>query len=192
MNFASTLLLALAMSTDAFAVAVGKGAALHKPRFTEAMRVGLIFGTIEAITPLIGWLLGRVAAPYIESWDHWVAFVLLLALGAHMIWRSLHAAPPSATDTPCVHRGRQGFWALALAGLATSIDAMAVGVSLAFIDASIIPTSVMIGLATMIMVTLGIMLGRVLKRLVGHWAECAGGVILILVGLSILYEHLGR
>lgn len=191
MNFASTLLLALAMSTDAFAVAVGKGAALHKPRLTEAMRVGLIFGLVEAITPLIGWLLGRAAAPYIERWDHWVAFALLLALGMHMIWRSFHPAVPSTSEA-CVRRGRQSFWALALAGLATSIDAMAVGVSLAFIDASIVSTSVMIGLATMTMVTLGVMLGRVLKRLAGHWAECAGGVILILVGLSIVYEHVAH
>ncbi|CAM4173497.1 manganese efflux pump MntP family protein [Kerstersia similis] len=190
MNFASTLLLALAMSTDAFAVAVGKGAALHKPRLTEAMRVGLIFGVVEAITPLIGWLLGRAAAPYIESWDHWVAFGLLLMLGAHMIWRSLQPAESGAGDEACARRGRQSVWALALAGLATSIDAMAVGISLAFIDASIVSTSVMIGLATMVMVTLGIMLGRVLKRLVGRWAELAGGVILILVGLSIVYEHL--
>ncbi|MGI4857753.1 MAG: manganese efflux pump MntP, partial [Janthinobacterium lividum] len=76
MNIASTLLLALAMSTDAFAAAVGKGAALRKPRLREAFKAGVIFGVIEAITPLVGWGLGHAAAPYVMSWDHWLAFGL--------------------------------------------------------------------------------------------------------------------
>jgi len=82
MNIASTLLLAFAMSTDAFAAAVGKGATLHRPRIREALRTGLIFGVIEAITPLVGWALGKAAAPYVASWDHWIAFSLLFVLGA--------------------------------------------------------------------------------------------------------------
>jgi putative Mn2+ efflux pump MntP len=85
MNIASTLLLAFAMSTDAFAAAVGKGATLHRPRIREALRTGLIFGVIEAITPLVGWALGKAAAPYVTSWDHWIAFSLLLVLGVRMI-----------------------------------------------------------------------------------------------------------
>ena len=77
MKLATTVLIALAMSTDAFAAAIGKGSALHKPRFTEALKAGVIFGVIETITPVLGWILGSVAAEYITGWDHWVAFGLL-------------------------------------------------------------------------------------------------------------------
>ncbi|GLX14814.1 hypothetical protein Pstr01_30530 [Pseudomonas straminea] len=85
MSFLSLVLLAFAMSTDAFAAAVGKGASLHKPRFLDALRTGLIFGVIEAITPVIGWFIGQAAASFAEEWDHWIAFTLLLLLGVHMI-----------------------------------------------------------------------------------------------------------
>ncbi|OZI77881.1 manganese efflux pump MntP [Bordetella genomosp. 12] len=185
MNVLSTLVLAFAMSTDAFAAAVSKGAALHKPRFSEALRTGVIFGVIEAITPLIGWALGSLAAKFIADWDHWIAFGMLCVLGFMMIRSGLSAeeedaAPPS----------RHGFWLLAATGFATSIDAMAVGVSLAFIDNNIIVTAITIGLATLIMVTLGVMLGRVLGAMAGKRAEILGGVALIGIGSTILYEHL--
>ena len=85
MNFAATALLSLAMSTDAFAAAVGKGAAQHRPHLREALRTGLIFGVIEGLTPVIGWLLGQLAAPYVSAWDHWIAFVLLGGLGIMMV-----------------------------------------------------------------------------------------------------------
>lgn len=86
MNPISLIFLALAISTDAFAAAIGKGASLHKPYFIEALRTGLIFGVIEAITPVVGWGIGQVATKYVESWDHWIAFTLLLVLGLHMIY----------------------------------------------------------------------------------------------------------
>ena len=89
MNPIALLLLAFSMSTDAFAVAIGKGASLKKPRFLEALRMGLIFGSVEAITPLIGWLIGNVAASYVDSWGHWVAFAVLVALGVHMLYEGL-------------------------------------------------------------------------------------------------------
>jgi putative Mn2+ efflux pump MntP len=143
MNIASTLLLAFAMSTDAFAAAVGKGATLHRPRIREALRTGLIFGVIEAITPLVGWALGKAAAPYVASWDHWIAFSLLFVLGARMV-RSGPSTPTPDVEKPHSH----GFWLLAVTGLATSIDAMAVGAGLAFIDVNILSTAATIGLAT--------------------------------------------
>ena len=99
MNIASTALLALAMSTDAFAAAIGKGTALHRPRWSEALRTGAIFGAIEAITPLIGWALGYAAADFVKSWDHWIAFTLLCLLGIRMIFAAL--------QTPAV-QGRAG------------------------------------------------------------------------------------
>lgn len=186
MQLASTLFLAFAMSTDAFAAAIGKGATLNRPRFADAIRIGALFGLIEAITPVIGWTLGILAAGYIAAWDHWVAFVLLCFLGIDMIRKGLRRAD-DATDAKQPPRSLR---ALVLTAIATSIDAMAVGVSLAFIDVAIIPTAIAIGLATMLMVTIGIMLGRVLGSLAGHRAEIAGGVILIGIGCTILFEHL--
>lgn len=185
MNPFSILLLGFAMSTDAFAAAIGKGAAMSRPRLSQALRAGLIFGGIEAITPLIGWLLGKSASGFIQAWDHWVAFGLLLLLGLHMIWNGVKPESGEPVDTARKH----GFVALALTGFSTSIDALAVGVGLAFVDTPILVVAAVIGLCTFSMVTLGVMLGRVLGDMVGKRAEIIGGVILIGVGAAILYEH---
>ncbi|MDM0003147.1 manganese efflux pump MntP [Variovorax sp. J22G73] len=185
MNITSTILLAFAMSTDAFAAAVGKGAALRKPSWREALRTGLIFGVIEALTPVIGWAAGLAAASYVAKWDHWIAVTLLSVLGLRMIWAGF-GAPDAVDDKP----DRNSFWTLALTGFATSIDAMAVGVGLAFINVNIAWTALAIGLATMTMVTIGVMVGRVLGAVIGKRAEIVGGVVLIGIGFLILYEHL--
>ena len=121
---------AFAMSTDAFAAALGKGMALNRPLFSEALRTGLIFGTIEALTPLAGWAAGSMAADFVRAWDHWIAFGLLVVLGIAMIRKS--TLPDADERTPVA---RHSFWVLAITAFATSIDAMAVGVSLAFIEA---------------------------------------------------------
>lgn len=185
MNPISLFFLAMAMSTDAFAAAVAKGSALHKPRFSQALRTGVIFGAIEAITPLIGWLLGRAASSFVESWDHWIAFTLLLLLGAHMIYNGLQA--DHEEEEKATHHS---FFMLATTAVATSIDALAVGVGLAFINVNILVAAAAIGVATTVMVTAGTLLGRVLGTLAGRRAEMAGGVLLILIGATILYEHL--
>ncbi len=184
----SIFLLALAMSTDAFAAAVGKGAAMDKPRFPEALRAGIIFGTIEGLTPIIGWLLGLTTAKYITAWDHWIAFTLLGVLGLHMIYAGLK--PESEVGAADDTKRKHGFWNLAATGFATSIDAMAVGVGLAFLDVNIGVVALVIGLTTLVMVTLGIMLGRILGTLAGKRAEIIGGILLIGIGSVILYEHL--
>lgn len=186
MNLAATAVLSLAMSTDAFAAAVGKGAALHKPHLREALRTGLIFGIIEGLTPIIGWALGQVAAPYVSAWDHWIAFVLLGLLGLRMIWAGL-SEPEVEVSKPASH----SFWVLAITGFATSIDAMVVGVGLAIMGADIVMTAAAIGLSTLIMVTIGVMLGRVLGVIAGRRAEVVGGILLIGIGCLILYEHIG-
>lgn len=188
MHWVSILLIGIAMSADAFAAAVAKGAAMRKPRFVEALRAGLIFGTIEGLTPVIGWLLGLAAAAYIRAWDHWIAFGLLGLLGLHMIQAGLQ--PESGVDAPGAARRGHGFWGLAATGFATSIDAMVVGMGLAFLDVNIAIVSLVIGLTTLVMVTIGIMLGHVLGTLVGKRAEVLGGVILIAIGAAILIEHL--
>ncbi|MCC8448686.1 manganese efflux pump MntP family protein [Xanthomonas translucens] len=187
MSFLSILLLGIAMSTDAFAAAVGKGAAMRKPLWRDALRAGLIFGCIEALTPVLGWLLGQAAAKYVVAFDHWIAFGLLGTLGVHMIVAGLK---PEAPEDAAAAPKRHGFWNLAATGLATSIDAMAVGVGLAFLDVKIAEVAVVIGLCTLTMVTLGIMLGRVLGTLAGKRAEIVGGALLIAIGSTILYEHL--
>jgi putative Mn2+ efflux pump MntP len=186
MNFAATAALSLAMSTDAFAVAISKGASIQKPTLRQALRIGLIFGVIEGMTPIIGWLLGQAAAPYVEAWDHWIAFGLLVALGAKMIHESFDKADGDAQTG-----ADQSAWVLAITGLATSIDAMAVGASLALIGVNIYATAAAIGFSTFVMVTIGIMVGRALGAVIGKRAELIGGVVLIIIGSVILYEHIG-
>lgn len=182
----SILLLGLAMSSDAFAAALGKGAAMTRPTMLQALRVGLIFGVVEALTPIVGWLIGSAASRYIQAWDHWIAFLLLGALGLHMIWKALAEDEEQAAGDS----GAGNVFTLALTGLATSIDAMAAGVSLAFVQAPILVVAAVIGACTLAMVTLGVMAGRALGAMIGRRAELVGGVILILVGAAILYEHL--
>ncbi|MET0547687.1 MAG: manganese efflux pump MntP [Xanthomonas sp.] len=187
MSFLSILLLGIAMSTDAFAAAVGKGAAMQRPRWADALRAGLIFGCIEALTPALGWVLGQAASKYVVAFDHWIAFGLLGALGVHMIVAGLKPEPDAPEEAA---PKRHGFWSLAATGFATSIDAMAVGVGLAFLDVNIVEVAAIIGLCTLTMVTLGIMLGRALGALAGKRAEIVGGALLIAIGSTILFEHL--
>ena len=183
MHILSVVFLALSMSSDAFAAALGKGARLDRPSWGEALRTGLIFGTIEAITPLIGWAAGRAASRYIEAFDHWIAFGLLLAIGGKMIWDALQR--DAEEEKPSSH----SFLVLAVTAVGTSIDALAVGVTLALVDADIIVNALAIGAATFTMTATGIMAGRYLGEKFGRYAEAAGGVILIAIGAKILLEH---
>ncbi|GHA83436.1 putative manganese efflux pump MntP [Lysobacter bugurensis] len=171
------------MSADAFAAAVGKGAAMTRPRLIDALRIGLVFGVIEAITPLLGGWLGQVAQGHVEAWDHWIALVLLTGLGVHMIRAGL--APVDETAAPA----SPAWWRVPLTGLATSIDAFAVGVGLAFVDVPIGVAAAVIGACTFVMVTFGVLVGRALGVLAGKRAEVLGGLILILVGIGIAVEH---
>ncbi|NUU68376.1 manganese efflux pump MntP [Enterobacteriaceae bacterium BIT-l23] len=184
MNLSATLLLAFGMSMDAFAASIGKGATLQKPKFSEALRTGLIFGVVEAITPLIGWGLGMLASKVVMEWNHWVAFALLLFLGCRMIIEGFRTS--SDDEEP---RQRHGFWLLVTTAIATSLDAMAVGVGLAFLKVNIIHTALAIGCATMMMSTLGMMVGRFIGPLLGKRAEILGGVVLIGIGIQILWSH---
>ncbi|PHM72958.1 manganese efflux pump MntP [Xenorhabdus sp. KJ12.1] len=188
MNFYATLILALALSMDAFAAAVSKGAALHRPHLREAIRTGLIFGLIEACTPLIGWSLGIYASQYIMEWDHWVAFTLLFVLGCRMI-RESFKHDPDVTTRPTAPR-RHSSVTLIFTAIATSLDAMAIGIGLAFLQVDILPTAMTIGIMTMIMATLGMLIGRYIGPLLGKRAELIGGLVLIAIGFNILFEHL--
>ena len=185
MNLSATLFLAFGMSMDAFAVSISKGAALRNPKFSEALRTGLIFGAVEATTPLIGWALGMLASQFVLEWNHWIAFVLLVFLGGRMLIEGWRASDDDEEEPP----RRHGFWLLVTTAIATSLDAMAVGVGLAFLQVNIILTALTIGCATLIMTTLGIMLGRFIGPLLGKRAEILGGLVLIGIGVQILWSH---
>lgn len=187
MNLYATLALSLALSMDAFAASVCKGASLFNPSLREAIRTGFIFGIIEAITPIIGWSLGLLASQYIIKWNHWIAFSLLFMLGSQMIYQSYHHAKNNSKPQP-IHCHNS--FTLITTALATSLDAMAIGVSLAFLQINIIHTAMAIGLMTMIMATLGILLGRYIGPLLGKKAEMIGGATLIIIGFSIVYQNI--
>jgi putative Mn2+ efflux pump MntP len=178
------IFLAFSMSADAFAAALCKGIRLDRPGWGEALRTGAIFGGIEMATPVIGWALGKAASNRIEAFDHWIAFGLLLVIGGKMIWDAVRRHDEN--EKPRSH----GFWVLAATAVGTSIDALAVGVMLALIDANIVANALAIGAATFTMTTIGVMTGRMLGEKFGRYAEAAGGVILIAIGGSILARHL--
>ena len=177
--------LSLSMSTDAFAAAVGRGAS-HRPPLGKAVRNGLVFGVIEAITPIIGWSLGLVAASFGEEIDHWIAFGLLGAVGARMLWEAFQ--PVEAFDAEA--SARRGLLGLIATAIGTSIDAAAVGVSLAFIGANIWIIALSIGFTTFALTTLGMMIGSAVGARFGKLAEGLGGVLLIGIGVTILVDHM--
>lgn len=176
--------LAVSMSVDAFIASLGKGAVARRPSFGRALKTGAIFGVVEAVTPLIGWGLGVAASQYVDQVDHWIAFVLLSGVGLHMLLQAFkprdegHARP---ADT---------LWATLATAVGTSIDAMAVGVSLAFLDVNILLIALAIGFTTMVMSSTGILAGRFLGHRFGRIIEVFGGTALITLGSVILYEHL--
>jgi putative Mn2+ efflux pump MntP len=175
------LLLALALAMDAFAVALTQGA-----RFRPATRGGLAiaatFGLFQGIMPLIGWAIGAFALAYVEAVDHWIAFGLLAFLGVRMLGG--HVGEEEAAQSLT---GR----ALLVAGVATSVDALAAGITLPTLDVAPLVAAALIGAVTFAMSGAGVWLGRVAGDRWGEWAERAGGVILIGLGAKILAEHTG-
>lgn len=186
MGILSTAILAFSMSTDAFAVSIGKGAALRKPRLSEAFRTGAIFGAVEGVTPLVGWAIGLAASSYVQAVDHWIAFIVLGSIGIKMMRASFTPDDESA-EKPARH----GLGYLILTAIGTSIDSMAVGVSLSVVGMPIAITAAAIGCATFTMVTIGLMTGQYLGAKFGKQAELCGGIALLFLGTKILFEHLG-
>ncbi|QXA60018.1 manganese efflux pump MntP family protein [Providencia rettgeri] len=185
MSFYALFILAFALSMDSFAVAVCKGSVLHNPSYKEALRTGIVFGIVEALMPLTGWIIGIGASHLVMQWNHWIAFGLLFILGAHMIYQSLH----SKKDDSPNKKQKHSYINLIITSVATSIDAMAVGLGLAFLDVNIIHAIVIIGLMTMGMATLGVIAGRHVSSILGTKTEFIAGIILISIGLFILIEN---
>ncbi|MGG5889571.1 manganese efflux pump MntP family protein [Falsiroseomonas sp. HC035] len=184
MSPAAITVLALGMSVDAFAAALSRGATGRRIRLRDALRTGAVFGTVEMATPVIGWSAGMMAAGSIAAIDHWVAFILLGLVGLHCLWAALRRDPAAAP-------GPASAWMLLATAVGTSIDAMAVGVSLALLDANIWIVAPAIGAATFAMATGGMLAGRLLGSRIGRVAEALAGLALIALGSSILFEHLG-
>ena len=184
MTILELALLALGLSMDAFAVAICKGLALGKVGGREALIPGLWFGGFQALMPFLGWLLGVRFEKYIVQVDHWIAFVLLACIGANML-RGAFKEEEDAGEASLVWK------AMLPLAVATSIDALAVGITFAFLRVRILPAVGFIGVTTLLTSMAGVKIGSIFGARWRKGAEIAGGVILILLGLKILLEHLG-
>jgi putative Mn2+ efflux pump MntP len=183
-NPLTLMFIALGVSADAFAVAVGKGLGMRRLDVRAAGAIAVAFGAAQAVMPLLGWLLGSQMERLITSFDHWVAFGLLATLGGKMLWEARRRGEEGAGSA----LGRRELLVLSAA---TSIDALAVGISFAFVSVSILRAVLLIGATTTVVALAGVLLGH---RAGARWrrpAELAGGAVLILIGLRILLTHLG-
>lgn len=192
MNLATLTLLGFSLSVDAFAAALGKGAAARGTSVLQAFRVGAYFGLFEAVAPAVGWALGIACASYIASVDHWIAFGLLAGVGGHMLLQAVRGEPEAAEE-PADGTGASRHLSpmkLAVTAMATSIDATAVGVSLGLVEVNIVQACLVIGAVTTAMCFGGVLIGRTAGPLLGRKAEVLGGVALIGIGVKILIEHL--
>jgi len=186
MDLITVVGLAVALAMDAFAVALGTALTLQTMTGRHLFRLGWHFGLFQALMPIIGWLSGMTIQKWIVSVDHWVAFGLLSFVGGRMLWEAFH--PETKTQRGDPTRG----WSLIVLSVATSIDALAVGLTLAMLDVSIWFPSLIIGLVAGVLTVVGMLVGR---RLSGHWGprvEIFGGLVLIGIGIRVLVEHLGN
>ena len=182
MNLLELFLIAVSLSMDAFAVSICKGLSIRKISLQKALIVGLYFGIFQSVMPLLGYLLGRQFAGLITAYDHWITFVLLFVIGANMI-RESRSGDDEEADASLSPR------AMLPLAVATSIDALAIGVSFAFLKVRIVPAVTFIGVTTLILSMIGVKIGNVFGMRYKSRAELAGGVVLILIGLKILLEH---
>ena len=185
MNLIELLLIAVGLSMDAFSVSICKGLTTKKFSWRMALVCGLWFGLFQALMPTIGYFLGAQFQEMIEAYDHWIAFGLLALIGANMIREALSKKEEESTN------GALDFKTMFLLAIATSIDALAVGVSFACIQVSLWSSVLIIGLTTFIFSVLGVKIGNVFGSKYEKSAGILGGIILILIGLKILLEHLG-
>lgn len=184
MDLLSVVLIAVGLAMDAFAVAICKGMALKRITVRDMLVVGLWFGAFQAIMPIIGYYLGSSFYDYISDYDHWIAFILLAAIGLNMI-REAVSSDGEDVDADL------GARTMVVLAVATSIDALAVGISLAMSGGGIMGPAVIIGVVTLAISMLGVRIGSVFGDRFGRKAELVGGAILILIGVKVLMEHLG-
>mgnify|MGYP004535554007 FL=1 len=187
--FIELFLLGIGLAMDAFAVSVCKGLGMRRLNKKQALIIGLYFGGFQALMPLIGWLLGSQFQKYITSIDHWIAFILLGFIGGKMMIEAIREWNEEETvdvmDAPLDHKN------MLVLAVATSIDALAVGITFAFLDTPIIEAITIIGITTTVISIIGVVVGNFFGSRYKSKAEFIGGLILVLLGLKILLEHLG-
>ena len=187
MTLLELVALAVALAMDAFAVAVSSGCMLRRLTWGHYGRLAGAFGFFQFFMPVVGWYLGVTVRPLIEHWDHWIAFALLVWIGGNMVRESFRPHEDDVCPVKDPTRGRS----LVMLAVATSIDALAVGLSLAVLKMSVWGPAALIGVVCGLITVLGLFLGGSLARAarLGRWAELGGGLVLVLIGLKILYEH---
>ena len=183
MSLLDLFILAVGLSMDAFAVSICKGLSVQKLQPKHMLIVGLYFGGFQALMPAVGYLLGKQFEQYITAVDHWIAFILLGIIGVSMIFESRHPAEEQTPDFSVK--------TMLTMAVATSIDALAVGISFAFLQVDIVPAVLFIGVITFVLSSVGVWAGSAFGEKSRARAELAGGIILILMGTKILLEHLG-
>jgi putative Mn2+ efflux pump MntP len=181
------LLVATGLAMDAFAVSLCKGLRMRRINYAQAVVIALFFGVFQALMPLLGWTLGIQFEQYITAVDHWIAFILLSVIGSKMLYDSLTEDPSCPIQTV----DRLDLKELLLLAIATSIDALAVGITLAFLKTDILLSVSLIGIVTFSLSLLAVAIGNRFGNRLQSKAGIAGGVVLILIGLKILLEHLG-
>lgn len=184
MSILTTLLIAIGLAMDCFAVSISAGSAVKKKSLGLMLKIAFLFGTFQAGMTLIGFYFGLAFETLINDFDHWIAFFLLLFVGGKMVYEAVKNGAEEKTDYSSNRM-------LLILSVATSIDALAVGISFAFLDVSCCFSVLMIGLMSFLFSIIGVMIGKNASKLLGNKAEIIGGVILILIGLKILLEHLG-
>ena len=192
MGLAELFFVAVGLSMDAFAVAVGKGLGMRRLDMRHAAIIALFFGGFQALMPVLGWLLGSAFAQYVAALDHWIAFVLLALIGANMIREALHDDDEEGSDSGASGdvRVRIDYRELLLMAIATSIDALAVGVTLSFLHVDIVFAATFIGVTTFVLSLVGVAAGQRFGARGRRPASIAGGAILIVIGIKILVEGL--
>ncbi len=184
MDYVALVLISVGLAMDAFAVSICKGLSMREPTLKSMVIVGLWFGIFQALMPVIGYALGTAVYDLISDFDHWVAFILLALIGVNMIREGLSKEDEDVDDS-------LAFRTMLLLAIATSIDALAVGISLAMDGSNIYVSAAVIGIITFVISAVGVRIGGVFGNRYGKHAEIAGGIILILIGLKILLEHTG-
>lgn len=194
MSLITILLMSIALSMDAFAVSITKGMTIKNVKTNMAFKIALFFGIFQGGMPLIGWLLGISFEHYIKAFDHWIALILLSFLGFKMIFEAIKSKSEENNELTVDLESTYldiNTKDLIVLSIATSIDALAVGISFAFLSINIIPVIILIGIITFIVCFIGVLIGKKIGPILKNYSEILGGFILILIGINIFNEHTG-
>ena len=188
MDILDLFLIAVGLSMDAFAVSICKGLGMRKVNCRHTVIIALFFGVFQALMPAIGWALGSQFASFVTSFAHWIAFALLLVIGGKMLWDAFHEDDQD-DEAVSGQDERLDYRELFMLAIATSIDALAVGVSFAFLQVDIAPSVTLIGITTFVISLGGVVIGNKFGERYERGATITGGIVLILIGIKIVVEH---